>query len=59
MNRKIELIKEIYQIQDDDLEKRQEALEKILPFVNGIMDKFYEKLLEKDDFSIFIPKDRI
>ena len=59
MNTKIELIKEIYQIEDNDLEKRKEALEKIKPYVNDIMDKFYEKLLSKDVFATFIPIDRI
>lgn len=59
MNTKIELIKEIYQIEDNDLEKRKEALEKIKPYINEIMDKFYEKLLSKDVFAAFIPVDRI
>ncbi len=59
MNTKIELIKEIYQLKDDDLEKRKEALEKIKPYANDIMDKFYEKLLSKDIFASFIPIDRI
>lgn len=59
MNAKIELIKEIYQLQDDDLKKRKEALQKIEPYVNEIMDKFYEKLLQKEEFTKFIPVERI
>ena len=59
MNTKIELIKEMYQLDDKDLEKRKEALEKIKPYVNEIMDKFYEKLLQKDIFLQFIPIERI
>jgi len=58
MQNKIELIKEIYKI-DDNTEKKQEALEKIKPYVNDIMDRFYEKLLQKDEFAVFIPLDRI
>jgi len=59
MDTKIELIKEIYQIKDNDLNERKEALEKIKPYVNDIMDKFYDKLLSREIFANFIPIDRI
>jgi len=59
MNTKIALIKEIYQLDENDLEKRKEALNKIVPFADEIMDRFYEKLLEKEEFAKFIPVERI
>lgn len=59
MTTKLELIKEIYQLDDNDLDKRKEALEKIAPYADAIMDKFYEKILQKEDLARFIPLERI
>ncbi len=59
MNDKIELIKEIYGLKEDDLAQRKEALEKLKPFIDEIMDRFYEKLLQKEQIASFIPIDRI
>ena len=59
MTTKLELIKEIYQLDDNDLAQRKEALEKIAPYADAIMDKFYEKILQKEDLARFIPLERI
>ena len=59
MNPKLELLKEIYRLDPNDLPQRKEALEKVKPFAEEIMDRFYEKLLEKEDFARFIPTERI
>ena len=59
MTTKLELIKEIYQLDDNDLQKRKEALEKIVPYADAIMDKFYEKILQKEELARFIPTERI
>ncbi len=59
MNEKLQLIKEIYGLQENDLAQRKEALEKLEPFVNEIMDRFYEKLLQKEEIAKFIPIERI
>ncbi|WP_353663138.1 protoglobin domain-containing protein [Hydrogenimonas sp. SS33] len=56
---KIALIKEIYQLDENDLPMRKEALEKIAPYAQEIMDRFYERLLEKEEFKDFIPEERI
>ncbi len=56
---KIEMIKEIYQLDEHDETMRKEALEKLVPYADEIMDKFYEKLLEKEEFRAFIPVERI
>ena len=58
MKEKIALIKEIYQL-GDDLQERKEALQKIAPYVDDIMDAFYEKLLQKPNIAVFIPVERI
>ncbi|BAF69209.1 protoglobin domain-containing protein [Nitratiruptor sp. SB155-2] len=59
MNAKIELVKEIYQLQDNDLQERKKALKKIEPYVDEIMDQFYKRLLQKEDFAKFISVERI
>ncbi len=59
MKQKLELIKEIYALEENDITQRREALKKLEPFVNEIMDRFYEKLLQKEEISAFIPFDRI
>ena len=55
MNTKIALIKEIYKLDENDLQLRKEALKKIAPYVDEIMDTFYERLLQKEEFAQFIP----
>jgi len=59
MNTKIELIKEIYKIDNNDLKTKKEALEKIKPYIDKIMDAFYEKLLQKEEFAQFIEVEKI
>lgn len=59
IDKKIELIKEIYDIKDDDLNERKEVLKEIEKFADEVMDKFYEVLLSKSDFAVFIPMDKI
>ncbi len=59
MNTKIALIQEIYKLDENDLQLRKEALKKIAPYVDEIMDTFYEKLLQKEEFAHFIPLDII
>ena len=56
---KLDIVKEIYQLDENDLAMRKEALEKIAPFADEIMDKFYERLLKKEEFRAFIPEERI
>ncbi len=58
MKEKIALIKEIYQL-GDDLHERKEALQKIAPYVDEIMETFYEKLQQKPNLAGFIPVERI
>jgi len=59
MYTKIKLIKEIYKIDENDGEAKKEALEKIKPYMDQIMDAFYEKLLQKEEFAQFIDRDKI
>ncbi len=59
MREKIAIIKEIYQLRDDDLQERKNALQKIAPYVDEIMDAFYQKLLQKPEIASFIPLERI
>ncbi|ADV45819.1 protoglobin domain-containing protein [Nitratifractor salsuginis] len=56
---KLTLIKEIYDLDENDLKMRKEALEKLAPYAGEIMDRFYEKLLEKEELASFIPRERI
>ncbi len=59
MKEKIKLIKEIYSLNEEDLIERKKALQKISPYINEIMDAFYEKLLQKPNIAEFIPIERI
>jgi len=59
MKTKIKLIKEIYKIDENDLEVKREALEKIKPYIDEIMDEFYEKLLQKEEFAQFLEIEKI
>ncbi len=59
MATKLELIKEIYKLDANDLQEKKEALQKIKPYIDDIMDSFYEKLLEKEEFAQFIELDQI
>ena len=59
MKEKIKLLKEMYKLEDNDVEKRKEALDKVSPFANEIMDSFYEKILEKEVLAAYIDEDAI
>jgi len=59
MKTKIKLIKEIYKIDENDLEKKEEALKKIEPYMDEIMDEFYERLLQKEEFVQFLDGEKI
>jgi len=54
MDNKLELIKEMYDVKDDELSQRKEALKKLEPYLDEIFDLFYEKLSQKEQISQFL-----
>ncbi len=59
MKEKIKLLKEMFKLDENDVARRKEALEKVSPYVDEIMDSFYEKILQKEVLAAFIDKDAI
>ena len=49
----------MFKLDENDLEKRKEALEKVSPYADEIMDSFYEKILQKEVLAEYIDKDTI
>ena len=59
MKEKIKLLKEMFKLDENDLERRKEALKKVSPYADEIMDSFYEKILQKEVLAEYIDKDTI